>query len=150
MIAMPSIPLPAYRKLVRASAVYDIVVTAPFATPWGFALLHDHISAMNELLGGEPLPVFGPFHVMIAGMMGTVVLIWSVLRLIEGSVRLGRFDGAGRFAFAALMAWTLAQTGAPVLWAFLIPEFAWGVAQWWPVAGQSAHRRVPLFEGCQA
>lgn len=147
---MPSIPLPVYRKLVRASAVYDIVLTAPFATPWGFTVLRDHMSAMNELLGGEPLPAFGPFHVMIAGMMGTVVLIWSVLRLIDGSVRLGRLDGIGRFLFAALMAWTLARTGAPVLWTFLLPEFAWGVAQWWPVAGRPGDRRAPMFEWCQA
>ena len=40
------------RKLVRASATYDLLVTAPFATPWTFAIAHGHLSALNEALGG--------------------------------------------------------------------------------------------------
>jgi hypothetical protein len=131
---MTPIPLPAYIKIVRASAWYDVAVTALFATPWTFALLHRWISATNQLLGGVPLPGFAPFHTLIACLMGTVVLLWSVLRLVEPSVRLGRFDGTGRFLFSTWMCWALLVTGAPVFWLFLVPEFAWGVLQWMPVA----------------
>jgi hypothetical protein len=131
---MKALSRPTYLKIVLASAWYDLVASAPFATPWTFALLHEAVSRFNQMLGGAPLPAFGPLQTMLANMMGTVVVIWSVLRLLEPSVRLGRFDGAGRFLFASWMAWALLATGAPILWVMVIPEFAWGAIQWWPVA----------------
>lgn len=123
----------ANRRIVKASAIYDLAVTAGFATPWTFALAHGHLSSLNLLLGGAALPDFSPFHLLFACLMGSIVLVWSVLRIQEPSRRLGRFDGTGRFLFSLWMAWCLAVTGAPVLWLFVLPEFAWGVAQWWPV-----------------
>jgi hypothetical protein len=71
----------------------------------------------------------------IAGLLGSIVLVWSLLRLRAPSLQLGRYDGTGRFLFAGWMAWALAQTGAPVLWLLLLPEFLWGVGQWWRVEG---------------
>jgi len=127
------ISLPANRRIVKASAIYDLVVTAAFATPWTFALAHGNISSLNAMLGGSALPAFAPFHLLFACLMGSIVLVWSVLRILEPTQRLGRFDGVARFLFSTWMAWCLAVTGAPVLWLFVLPEFAWGVAQWWPV-----------------
>lgn len=126
----------ASRRLVRASALYDLFLTAGFATPWTFALVHGHLSALNVALGGAALPAFTPFHLLFACLMGSIVLVWSVLRILEPTTRLGRFDGSGRFLFSLWMAWCLYLTGAPVLWLFVAPELAWGVAQWWPVARQ--------------
>jgi hypothetical protein len=131
---MKPIPLPAYLRIVRASAWYDIVVTAMFATPWTFALAHRLMSSGNQLLGGESFPPFGPLPTLIACLMGSLVMVWSVLRLREPSVRLGRFDGCGRFLFSTWFAWALLMTKAPILWTLLVPELAWGMLQWWPVA----------------
>jgi hypothetical protein len=36
------------------------------------------------------------------------------------------------------MLWTLHATGAPLLWLFIVPELAWGVAQWLPVESKIA------------
>lgn len=130
----------AYSRIVRASGWYDLFVTAPFATPWTFALLHAHLSTVNLRLGGAALPAFGPLHVLFACLMGTVVVLWSLLRIGDPQVRFGRYDGAGRFAFGAWMAWALAQTGMPVLWLFIVPELAWGIAQWLPVAARPERR----------
>jgi hypothetical protein len=124
----------AFVAIVRASAAYDLLLTAPFATPWTFALMHAQLSAVNQRLGGAALPEFGPFHMLFACLMGSIVLVWSVLRLRAPDVMLGRYDGVGRFLFSAWMAWALAVTGAPLLWLFLVPEFCWGVIQWLPVA----------------
>lgn len=139
---------PAYLNLVRASAWYDLLLTAPFATPWTFALAHGRLSAINQWLGGAALPAFTPFHVLFACLMGSVVLVWSVLRLRMTALPLGRYDGAARFLFASWMGWALAATGAPLLWLFMLPEFAWGVAQWLPVAkrdqGGSSTARAPF------
>ena len=123
-----------FRHVVRASALYDLVVTAPFATPWSFAWLQAQLSVTNQQLGGTSLPAFGPFHVLIACLLGSVVMVWSVLRLRHPEPRLGRYDGAARFLFSGWMAWALLQTGEPVLWLFIVPEFAWGLLQWWPLA----------------
>lgn len=130
---------PAFRKIVWASALYDLIVTAPFATPWTFALAHGQLGAINAALGGTALPPFAVFHVLFACLLGSVVLVWSVLRLRDPQQRFGRYDGAARMLFSAWMLWALVQTDAPILWLFLAPEFAWGVAQWWPVrSGQRA------------
>ncbi|WP_313175595.1 hypothetical protein [Massilia sp.] len=126
--------LSAYRKLVQASALYDLAVTAPLATPWTLAFMHGLMSHLNVGLGGMPLPAFEPFHMFIAGLLGSVVTVWSLLRLRHPSRRLGLYDGAARFLFSSWMAWTLMATGAPLLWLLLVPECAWGVAQWWPLA----------------
>lgn len=123
----------ASRRLVRASALYDLFLTAGFATPWTFALVHGQLSSLNVALGGAALPAFTPFHMLFACLMGSIVLVWSVLRILEPTTRLGRFDGTGRFLFSLWMTWCLYVTGEPLLWIFIVPEFAWGVAQWWPV-----------------
>jgi len=128
-------------RIVRASAIYDLFLTAAFATPWTFALAHGQISSLNLALGGAALPGFTPFHMLFACLMGSVVLVWSLLRILEPTQRLGHFDGIARFLFSLWMAWCLALTGAPVLWLFVVPEFAWGVAQWWPVRGQEDGQR---------
>ena len=64
-----------FRSIVRASGVYDLLVTAPFATPWTFALAHSQLSAINQALGGAALPAFAPFHVLFACLLGSVVLV---------------------------------------------------------------------------
>ena len=129
-------PLPTrtFRRLVRASAAYDAAITWPFATPWTFAWLQGQLSGLNQRFGGAPLPAFEPFHVLIACLLGSIVMVWSVLRLVDPQTRFGRFDGAGRFLFSLWMAWALVVTGAPLLWLFLVPELLWGIAQWLPVA----------------
>jgi hypothetical protein len=135
--------LPTYLKIVRASAWYDLLLTAPFATPWTFAFMHAQLSAINQALGGGALPAFTPFHIFFACLMGSVVLTWSVLRLRRTEAVLGRYDGVTRFLFASWMGWTLAKTGAPLLWLFVLPEIAWGVLQWLPVA-------APAVQDCSS
>ncbi|MYN03029.1 hypothetical protein GTP41_13045 [Pseudoduganella sp. DS3] len=123
------------QKLVRASAAYDLLLTAPFATPWTFAIAHGHLSALNQALGGAPLPEFGVMHMLFAGLLGSIVVVWSWLRLRDPLPRYATYDGTARFLFSAWFAWTLAlgQGGLPLVWLFIVPEFAWGVVQWYAV-----------------
>ncbi|HEU4776251.1 MAG TPA: hypothetical protein VFS95_05455 [Telluria sp.] len=134
-----------YRRIVFGSALYDLLVTAPFATPWSFAAARSQLSAINVWLGGVALPAFAPFHVLFVCLLGSVVLVWSALRLADPQLRFGRYDGAARMLFASWMAWALVQTGAPLLWLFIVPEFCWGVAQCLPVTAPAAvaRRRAP-------
>ena len=125
--------LPAFRRLVRASAVYDVLMTGAFATPWSLLLLREQLSTVNVRLGGAPLPVFEPFHLLIGCLLGSVVLVWSVLRIVDPQPRFGRYDAAARYLFSLWMGWSLLVTGEPVLWLFIVPELAWGVAQSLPL-----------------
>ena len=122
-----------FRNLVRASAIYDIIVTAGFATPWSFALVRQQLSTVDQALGGTGLPEFSVFHVFIACLLGSIVMVWSILRVRDPQPRFGRYDAAARFLFSTWMAWALHMTGAPVLWLFVLPEFSWGVAQCLPL-----------------
>jgi hypothetical protein len=126
-----------YRNIVLGSAIYDLLVTAPFATPWSFAFAHTQLDALNQSLGGAALPAFTPFHVLFACLLGSVVLVWATLRIRDPQPRYGRYDGAARLLFSTWMAWALTATGAPLLWLFIVPEMAWGVIQWWPAAPPS-------------
>lgn len=135
---MPRFSPDQFRHVVRASAIYDLLVTAPFATPWTFAWNWRQLSGLNVRLGGAAMPSFDVLPTLVACLMGSIVLVWSVLRILTPERRLGRADGVARFLFSTWMAWALALTGQPLLWLFVVPEFAWGVVQWWPVP--AAHR----------
>ncbi|MGK5071606.1 hypothetical protein [Janthinobacterium sp. ZB1P44] len=128
----------AFRRVVRASAIYDVLMTAPFTTPWTFLLLREHLNALNVGLGGAPLPLFEPLHLLVSSLFGSVVMVWSVLRMLDPQPRFGRYDAAARYLFSTWMAWALLVTGQPVLWLFLVPELAWGVAQSLPLRGPEA------------
>jgi hypothetical protein len=118
-----------FRRIVRASAIYDLIVTAPFATPWSFSAFHHQLSSLNLYLGGIALPPFGVFHILMACLFGSIVLIWSILRIADPQVRFGRFDAVGRLLFSTWMVWALIMTGTPLIWIFIIPEFVWGLIQ---------------------
>ena len=98
---MASISLAHFRHIVRASAIYDVLATAPFATPWTFAWNWQQLSALNVRLGGVVLMPFDVYPTLIACLMGSLVLVWSALRVATPEARLGRFDGAARFLFSA-------------------------------------------------
>ena len=130
---MPSFSSPRFLRVVWFSALYDLIVTAPFATPWTFELNRAQLSAINVALGGQPLAAFDPVQTLFALLMGSVVMVWSVLRLRAPTVQLGRHDAAARLLFSVWMGWAWLQSGAPVLLLFIVPEVAWAVVQAWRV-----------------
>jgi len=127
----------AIRRLVRASAAYDLLLSAPFATPWSFALVHGQLSAINVALGGPALPAFAPMHLLFACLMGSLVVVWSWLRWRDPQPQFATYDGAARFLFTAWMGFALAAGGLPLVWLFIVPECAWGLAQWYAVPPMS-------------
>src|SRR5471030_3501939 len=82
-----------YRRLVRGSAWYDLIVTAAFATPWSFAALHGVLSSASQALNlpGE-LPAFEPMHMLMANLLGSIVCVWAVLRIRDPQQVYGRYD----------------------------------------------------------
>ncbi|MFO0643917.1 MAG: hypothetical protein U0183_32125 [Polyangiaceae bacterium] len=122
---------PRARAVLRAGALYDLVVTLPFATPItaalvlsGFRMAHDALG-----LGGSSLPSFGPTHLLFVSFFGTVVSFWSYLRLRSHARRLHALDTVGRFVFSAWQLWALAKGASPLLVPFLVVELGFGVTQ---------------------
>lgn len=135
-----------YLQLVRASAFYDLLVTAPFATPWSLAWLLRQLDALGQWLGFAALPAFPPEALLLGNLLGSVVGVWSVLRLVRPSLLLGRYDAVARGLFALWQAWALYQGASPLLLVFLVFEIGFGIAQAWPVS--SAARGSPPLQSC--
>lgn len=134
---MPAIASPTLRRIVWWSALYDLLVTLPFALPWTAGLVIDHFAALHGALalGGE-LPSFEPMHLFFVNLFGTIVVLWAVLRLRDPQPLYALADSAGRMAFSAWMLLYVSAYGATTLLAlFLVPEMVWGLAQLYVDAG---------------
>lgn len=82
-----------YRKIVRLSGLYDFIVTLPFVTPWTFQVLN---RVLNEV---SPTPAFEPIHVVFVNLFGSIVIVWSILRIRSPKAIYGAYDAAGRLLF---------------------------------------------------
>ena len=133
-----------YRRLVRGSAWYDLIVTAAFATPWSFAFLQGALSGLSQALNlpGE-LPAFEPMHMLMANLLGSIVCVWAVLRIRDPQPIYGRYDAVGRFLFATWQAYALAHGASSLLVIFLFFEVVWGVVQVLPVRTLSRASLAP-------
>jgi len=132
-----------YRRLVKGSAWYDLIVTAAFVTPWSFVALHGVLSSVSQAfnLSGE-LPPFEPMHMLMANLLGSIVCVWAVLRIRDPLQVYGRYDAVGRFLFSAWQLYALLHGASSLLVIFLIFELAWGVAQVLPVREHSRASRI--------
>lgn len=128
----------AYLRVLRASAWYDLVVTAGFATPWSFTAIRSSLDALAGLLGiAERFPAFDPTQMLMANLLGSIVTIWAILRLRQPRVEYGRYDAAARFLFATWQLYALAQGAHPIIWGFFVIEVAFGIAQALPIRDDS-------------
>lgn len=138
----PASYLPAsYLNIVRASAWYDLVFMIGFVTPWTFAAVLAGLQHMASALGMPgAFPPFAPEHTMMANLLGSLVVVWAVLRLADAQVRYGRYDAAARLLFAAWQLYALVHGAHPIIWLFLVMELLFGMAQAWPPRGmRQAH-----------
>lgn len=143
-MTIPAFALPRYLRIVRASGWYDLVVTWPFALPWTFVWLHAQLGAVALALGlPGTLPPLDAMHVLLANLLGSVVVVWSVARIVAPSLLLGRLDGMARFLFAAWQVYAVAQGASGIVLGFTLFELLFGVLQWWRVAGFSAQAAAP-------
>lgn len=139
------IRLPGYLRVVRISAWYDLIVTAGFATPWTFTLVLAGLQDLGRILGmAWTVPAFAPEHMLMANLLGSLVLVWAVLRLRDPQLRFGRYDAAARFLFVTWQAVALVHGAHPLVWGFLVMDLAFGLAESVPVAGTRELAAVSL------
>ncbi|WP_051742312.1 hypothetical protein [Kitasatospora sp. MBT66] len=144
---------PSYLRVVRASAWYDLAVTAGFATPWTYTPVHHALSSLGDSLGWGVLPAPDTWQTLYANLMGSVVTVWAALRIVRPLPLHGLLDAVARVLFSSWMAYALAHGAPRILWPFLTLEIAWGITQLalWPrtgrtrpVAGPAADRTHPV------
>ena len=115
----------------RVGAIWDIVATTGFATPWTAALLLSVLAQVHDSLGlgGDPMPEFETSHMLFVTLFGVVVTLWAVVRVMWPVPLLIAADTVGRVAFASFFVWALIEGHSTVLVAFLIPEVGFLIAQ---------------------
>ena len=118
-------------RVIRASAAYDLVVTAGFALPWTASLALASMGDVHRSLGlSGAVPVADDaFTLLLANLLGSIVSVWAVLRILRPVPVLGGADTVARLLFSTWFAWALMQGASPVLIGFLVPEVAWGLVQ---------------------
>jgi hypothetical protein len=128
---MSSPPTLAALRTIRRSALYDLLVTLPFATPWTAGWLFAGLSALHVRLGlpGEPPVLVDAIPVLLANLMGSLVIVWSIVRLRAPAISHGLADTVARGAFSLWMARALLAGASPLIAGFLVAELAWGVVQ---------------------
>ena len=116
----------------RVGAIFDVVITAGFATPWTADLMIRLLGNIHDSLGlaGSDVPVFDTPHLLYVTLFGVVVTMWGVVRILRPVPLLIFTDTVGRAAFALTFIWALADGHSAVVVAFLVTEIAFLVAQW--------------------
>ena len=116
-------------RIYRISAWYDCLVTWPYATPITLSVFWALLDTAHTNLSLAPLPALGVYGVLFANFFGSVVLIWSVVRLRLNNVRLARYDAVGRWLFSAAMLHALWNGASPLVAVFLVIELCFAVLQ---------------------
>jgi hypothetical protein len=119
-----------YLQFVRASAAYDLAVTWVFALPWTFAWVYGqlHSLAANLSLAGTFTPL-NPGHILMANLLGSIVIIWSLARWFQPSVLMGRLDTLSRALFATWQIYAVSMGVSSIVLVFTVFEVIFGVLQ---------------------
>jgi len=136
---------PRYLRLVRASAWYDLFATAAFMTPWSMHWLFGQLAGLSTTLGlGAPQPLTDPAHMLLANLLGSVVIVWALLRLRHTRPEHGLYDAAARGLFALWQVVAVLSGASPIILAFTLMELIFGALQLAPVAAAAWPRpRAP-------
>lgn len=115
----------------RAGAIYDLIVTVGFATPFSAAILLGATRWIHDALGlpGAQLPVLDPASMMFVSLFGAGVTMWAIARILRPEPRFIAIDTVGRAVFALWMTWALLNGQSTTVVVFLIGEVLWLVLQ---------------------
>ncbi|MCU1434460.1 MAG: hypothetical protein JWR71_1185 [Pseudarthrobacter sp.] len=118
-------------RVVRLSALYDLVVTAGFAFAVTATAIFDALRGVHENLGLAGLtPDPGdPFTVMFANLMGSVVTVWALFRIVRPSLAAGVADVGARVLFSLGMFAAMVQGASALVLGMLILEIVWALVQ---------------------
>ncbi|WOE32675.1 MULTISPECIES: hypothetical protein [unclassified Acinetobacter] len=113
-----------YQKIVKASALYDFVFTLPFVTPWTFQVVYNILNLI------APIPSFAPSHILFVNLFGSIVIVWSVLRIRHPLPQYGFYDSIGRLLFSIWFIYNIVfYKTHPMIMLFALLEVSWFIIQ---------------------
>jgi hypothetical protein len=117
--------------IVRAVALFDLVVTAILAFPVSGRGFVDLVFRLNGYFGGvSTSPAFDSVHWLFVNLAGVLGVVWALARLVEPSRLLASLDAAGRVAVSILILWYVVLGSAPGMsLAAVVTELAGAVVQ---------------------
>ena len=134
------------QRVVWASAAYDFLVTFAFSTPWTALGVADALRSLHDGLGlsGHPPDLSAPLSLLFANLLGTLVCVWSIVRMRAPTREHGLADSATRILFAGWMTYALVHGASTVVAFFLTAELGWAVIQGAAVLPRRHSGSVPL------
>ena len=121
-------------QIVRVSAVYDLVVTAGFVTPWTASLVFNGFAALSGALAlDRAVPTLDITAMLFANLLGSLVVVWSIWRLKQPSRSIGLYDALARILFAIWQLFAVAHGASFLILGFTCFEAASAIAQILPV-----------------
>jgi hypothetical protein len=117
--------------VIRAIALFDLVVTAPLALPVSAPFFVRLLYGFDPALGGDaPLPLVTPLGWLFANLAGALGVLWALVRLAEPRASLARADALARCFVALLLVDHLLRGEGPrALLLFVASEVAGALAQ---------------------
>lgn len=120
--------------IVRGSALYDLIVTAGFMTPWTASLVFKGFAALSGALAlDRAAPSLDVTSMLFANLLGSVVVVWSLWRLIHPSRSVGLYDALARILFAIWQLFAVAQGASFLILGFTLFEIGFAIAQTLPL-----------------
>ncbi len=113
--------------ITRAGAIYDLLASAAFATPWTAQWLFAKMSALS--LSGPSFPVFEEGHLLFVNLLGTLVTVWAIIRIVFPKHELLAADTIARAGFSLWMLRALALGAPRVTLLFARMDIIWLVVQ---------------------
>jgi hypothetical protein len=121
-------------KIVRASAFYDLIITAGFMTPWTASLVFNAFAALSAALAlNRPVPDMDVNAMLFVNLMGSLVVVWSLWRLIQPSRIVGLYDALARLLFASWQLYAVVHGASFLILGFTCVEVGFAVAQVLPL-----------------
>lgn len=121
-------------QIVRVSAVYDLVVTAGFVTPWTASLVFNGFAALSGALAlDRAVPTLDITAMLFANLLGSLVVVWSIWRLKQPSRSIGLYDAWARILFTVWQLFAVAHGASFLILGFTFFEAAFAIAQILPV-----------------
>lgn len=128
-----------YLGIVKASAWYDLLIILPFVTPWTLDYLYALLQHQHQYWQFQgQFHSLNTMHYLFANLLGSIVLVWSLFRILHPQVLLGRYDAISRWLFSCwqIYAWLHGVSSLILLFTFF--EIAFGIAQSLPVRTAAA------------
>ena len=121
------------RSAMKAAALLDLAITAPFAVPGlaGPLLALCYRLDATVFAAERAYTPPAPDWLLIASIMGILGVVWALARLQVPDLRLLWIDALARLVVAGVLVWFVAQGAARIFLTLVITEVGGSALQIW-------------------